>query len=415
MTDATHGDPTLAVERVFREVHGHAVASLARVLGDLTLAEDAVQDAFVIAGERWPVDGMPPNPHGWIVSTARHRGIDRVRRIERGRELERSSFEESIRVFDDTPVDPLPPEAVTDERLRLIFTCCHPALRSEHQVALTLKLLAGLSVEEIARAFLVTESTMAKRLTRAKYKIAAANVPYRVPPPTELPARLGPVLSVLYLIYNAGTEVSDATTAVRAEAIRLARAVVQLLPDEPEAAGLLALLLLNESRIPARGLGATPVLLRDQDRGRWDRSLIDEGQRLVRHCIRLDRPGPYQLQAAIQAVHGAAVTYADTDWSQIVSIYDHLLRLSPTPIVALNRAIAVLETEGPDTTLALLDELTDSLENYAPFHAARATALARTGDADAASRCYRLAAGLTATPERRAQLLRFAERPIELS
>ncbi len=191
--------------------------------------------------------------------------------------------------------------------------------------------------------------------------------------------------------------------------------MVQLLPDEPEAAGLLALLLLNESRIPARGLGATPVLLRDQDRGRWDRSLIDEGQRLVRHCIRLDRPGPYQLQAAIQAVHGAAVTYADTDWSQIVSIYDHLLRLSPTPIVALNRAIAVLETEGPDTTLALLGELTDPLENYAPFHAARATALARTGDADAASRCYRLAAGLTATPERRAQLLRFAERPIELS
>jgi len=276
-----------------------AVASLAGSFRDLSIAEDAVQDAFVVAAERWPVDGLPPNPAGWIITTARRRAIDRLRRSARGRELEAQL---------DLPGD-LDEEgysAISDDRLRLIFTCCHPALRMEHRVALTLRLLGGLSVEEIARAFLVSGSAMARRITRAKFKISAADIPYRVPHDADLPERVQGVLAVLYLIYNQGSENAlGEGAALRAEAIRLARALVRLMPDDPEAVGLLALLALNESRMPARLRDGGTVLLRDQDRSRWDGALIDEGQELLRMCIRRDRPGPYQLQAAVQAVHSA--------------------------------------------------------------------------------------------------------------
>jgi RNA polymerase sigma-70 factor, ECF subfamily len=343
------------VERVFREVYGHAVATLVRVFGDITVAEDAVQDAFVVAAHRWRSSGIPPNPAGWIVTTARHRAIDQLRRSSRGLELSRTIGD----LFGSRPgttADTREQEIhVTDDRLRLMFTCCHPALRTEHQVALTLRLLGGLSVDEIARAFLAAEPTMAKRLVRAKYKIKAAKIPYRIPAASDLPARLRPVLAVLYLIYSTGADELALRAQLRDEAIRLARALVALMPDEPEAAGLLALMLLNESRVPARTRNGSVVLLRDQERSAWDRDLISEGHSIVRDCIRRAHPGPYQLQAAIQAVHCNAETFEATDWTQIVTLYDHLYSVIPTPIVALNRAIALAETEGPDVGLATLD------------------------------------------------------------
>ena len=290
---------------------------------------------------------------------------------------------------------------MTDDRLRLIFTCCHPALRIEHQVALTLRLLGGLSVDQIARSFLVAEPTMAKRLVRAKYKIKAANVPYRVPAAPDLPARLRPVLSVLYLIYNTGADELVERAQLRDEAIRLARALVALMPDESEAAGLLALMLLNESRVPARTRNGAVVLLRDQDRSAWDRGLISDGHSIVRDCIRRAHPGPYQLQAAIQAVHCNADTFEATDWAQIVTLYDHLYSVTPTLIVALNRAISLTETEGPDIGLATLDALAGDLDNYCPLHAARGEALRRLGRSDEARVAYERAAELaTSTTDR---------------
>lgn len=381
------------VERVFREAHGQAVATLVRVFGDIGLAEDAVQDAFVVATERWPEEGIPPNPAGWIITTARNRAIDGLRRSARGRELHQETA-----VFgdvDDVPLEEVGP--VSDDQLRLIFTCCHPALRSEHQVALTLRLLGGLTVDEVARSFLVSEPAIARRLTRAKYKIKAAGIPYQVPADSDLPQRLRSVLSVIYLIYNTGLDDSD-RIALRVEAVRLARALVDLMPDEPEAAGLLALMLLSDSRVPARSSGGDLVRLADQDRSLWDSALIEEGQNIVRGCLRRNRPGPYQLQAAIQAVHSGTGSFEETDWPQIVTLYDHLASLMPTSVVALNRAIAVGETEGPDAALLEIDELSEDLNSYHLMHAARGEFLMRLGRTDEAREAYQRA-GQLATSE----------------
>ena len=390
-----HGEAT-GVGRVFREVYGQAVATLVRVFGDITLAEDAVQDAFVVASDRWRRDGIPANPAGWIVTTARNRAVDELRRSARGRELH-----EQVGAVATTSHGPAIEEwgedgPVRDDQLRLIFTCCHPALRTEHHLALTLRLLGGLSVEEVARSFLVSESTMAKRLVRAKYKIKAAKIPYRVPEEADLPERLQSVLSVLYLIYNTGLDGPE-RTSLRSEAIRLARALVELLPDEPEAAGLLALMLLSESRVPARTAKGALVLLRDQDRTKWDRTMIDEGHAIVRACIRRGRPGPFQLQAAIQAVHCHADSIEATDWPQIVALYDHLFAVMPTPVVALNRAIAIAEIEGPGAALTTLDAIAADLDNYPLMHAARGAMLRRLGQRAAAQAAFERAAHLAAT------------------
>jgi RNA polymerase sigma-70 factor, ECF subfamily len=397
----------IAVERVFREANGQAVATLIRTFGDITLAEDAVQDAFVVASDRWRREGIPPNPVGWIVTTARNRAIDDLRRSVRGRELReqlgavaRTSHEAGGEMWGDGPVK--------DDRLRLIFTCCHPALRPEHRVALTLRLLGGLGVDEVARLFLVSEPAMAKRLVRAKYKIKAANIPYRVPDDSDLPERLGSVLSVLYLIYNSGLEGPE-RGPLRGEAIRLARALAELMPDEPEAAGLLALMLLNESRVPARTVDDDLVLLRDQDRARWDRTMLQEGQAIVRACIRRGRPGPYQLQAAIQAVHGEADSFEKTDWPQIVTLYNQLFSVMPTSVVALNRAIAVAEVEGPGPALVMIDAIAPHLENYHLLHAARGTILRRLGRREDASVAFERAADLAVTEADRRFLVKQLE------
>ena len=395
--------------RIFREESGRSVAALVRAFGDIDLAEDAVQDAFAVAVQRWPRDGLPPNPGAWITTTARNRAIDRLRRDARGSELQRRAAALD-RAEHDPEQDPAhdPEEAVpvTDDRLRLIFTCCHPALSTEAQIALTLRLLGGLSTAEVAAAFLVPEATMAKRLVRAKHKIKAARIPYRVPAEAELTARLRPVLAVLYLVYNAGAGASSPPGAdLRDEAIRLARTVAALMPDEPEVLGLLALLLLTESRQPARFRGdGSLVVLADQDRDRWDRRLMDEGRALVRACLRRDQPGPYQLQAAINAVHSDAPSIEATDWPQILGLYDHLLELSPTPVVALNRAIAVAEVHGAANGLALVDEL--DLDGYYLWHATRADLLRRLGREHEAALAFGRAAELAPSDAERAYLER---------
>ena len=405
MTRGRAASEVSAVEHVFREAYGQAVATLVRIFGDITLAEDAVQEAFAVASRRWPSDGIPPNPAGWIVTTARNRAIDELRRSTRGRQL----HEQLGAVTSTSGEQELEGDGrVKDDRLRLIFTCCHPALRTEHRVALTLRLLGGLSVEEVARSFLVSEQAMAKRLVRAKYKISAAKIPYRVPDQADLPERLRSVLSVLYLIYNTGLDDPE-RASLRREAIRLARALVELMPDEPEAAGLLALMLLSEARVPARTHEGELVLLRDQDRARWDRTLIDQGQAIVRGCIRRDQPGPYQLQAAIQAVHCAADSFDATDWRQIVTLYDHLNSIMPTPVVALNRAIAVAEVDGPGPALAQIDAIARKLDGYHLMHAARGTMLRRLGRRDDARAALGRAAELAATETNR----RFLAHQIE--
>jgi len=335
--------------------------------------------------------GRSPNPGGWITTTARNRAIDRLRRESRGRQL----LGELAVLSPGNDDHGMPAEEVgpvQDDRLRLIFTCCHPALSTEAQVALTLRLLGGLSIEEVARCFLVTEAAMAQRLARAKRKIKAAHIPYRVPADDELTNRLRPVLAVLYLVYNAG-HLRTTEPDLRAEAIRLARILATLMPDEPEVAGLLALLLLAESRGASRTRpDGTLVLLGEQDRTRWDRALIEEGHTIVRRCLRRNQPGPYQLQAAINAVHTDAATFEQTDWAQIVALYDHLLALAPTPIVALNRAIAIGEVHGPAAALALIDEL--DLDGYHPYHATRADFLCRLGRNPEAAAAYNRAAAL---------------------
>lgn len=375
------------------------MATLAGVFRDIDIAEEAVQEAFAVALDRWPELGVPDNPGAWITTTARNRAINRLNREARGRELLR---ERAVLV----PVNPEAEEvgAVRDDVLRLLFTCCHPALATEAQVALTLRLLGGLTTEDVARAFLVSESAMAQRLVRAKRKIKAARIPYRVPEAHDLPDRLRSVLAVIYLIYNAGLS-SRAGDELRPEAIRLARTLTELMPDEAEAAGLLALLLLTEARSPARhDASGALVTLGQQDRARWDHAMIEEGHEIVRRCLRRDRPGPYQLQAAINAVHTDAARAGQTDWHQIVALYDDLLALSPTPVVALNRAIAIGETRGPADALALVDEL--DLDGYGPYHAARADLLARLGRTDHAREEYDRAAELAATEAERDFLAR---------
>jgi RNA polymerase sigma-70 factor, ECF subfamily len=403
---ATGGETGL--ERVFREVYGQAVATLIRIFGDITLAEDAVQEAFVVAADRWRIDGIPPNPAGWIVTTARNRAIDDLRRSGRrlGLHQQLASFASTSQ---DLSADGQEDEGpVRDDQLRLIFTCCHPALRTEHRVALTLRLLGGLSVAEVARSFLVSEPAMAKRLVRAKYKIRAAKIPYRVPRERELPERLRSVLSVLYLIYNAGLDGPE-RAPLRAEAIRLARALAELMPDEPEAAGLLALMLLNESRAAARTAEGALVLLRDQDRTTWDRAMIEEGHAIVRSCIRRGQPGPFQLQAAIQAVHCNADSFGATDWPQIVALYDHLFSILPTPVIALNRAIAIAETEGPGAALSTVDAIGPDLDGYHLMHAARGTMLRQLGRRDAARAAFACAARLAPTEAERGFLAQQVE------
>ncbi len=392
-TVADHRDST-EVERVFREVYGQAVATLVRLLGDITLAEDAVQDAFVVASDRWPRNGTPPNPAGWIVTTARNRAIDDHRRMARGKELHGEIVATDFH-GEEVP-DPGEDGSVSDDQLRLIFTCCHPALRPDHRVALTLRLPGGLSVDEVARSFLVSESAMAKRLVRAKYKIRAARIPYRIPAEAELPERLRSVLSVVYLIYNTGINDPE-RAALQTDAIRLGRSLVELMPDEPEVAGLLALMLLSESRAAARTAQGSLVLLADQDRTIWDLGMIDEGHAIVHACVRRGEPGPYQLQAAIQAVHCDADSFESTDWHQIIALYDHLFSIMPTPVVALNRAIALGEVSDPDVALSALDAIAPSLENYHLMHAARGTALRRLGLSDQAIEAFERAEHLAAS------------------
>lgn len=391
------------VERALRGAHGPAVATLARVLGDLTLAEDAVQDAVVVALRRWPAHGIPDNPTGWIVTTARNRAVDELRRAARGRHLDGQLATAGPAAVG--PGELLEATVIRDDQVRLIFTCCHPALRVEHQVALTLRLVGGLGVDQVARGFLVSESTMSKRLVRAKAKIKAAHIPYRVPTDAELPGRLRSVLSVLYLIYNAGSDHADGTE-LRVEAIRLGRVLVSLMPDEPEVWGLLALMLLCEARVPAQVRPDDVVLLREQDRTRWDRSLIREGHQLVRRCITRDQPGPFQLQAAIQAVHCDAARFEDTDWPQIVSLYDLLYQAMPTPVVAMNRAIAQAETAGPDMALAQLDALATDLPDYHLLHAARAIMLRGLGREDQAVPAFDRAIDLAPDPRSKRVLVR---------
>jgi RNA polymerase sigma-70 factor, ECF subfamily len=395
-------DGAAAVERVFREEYGRLIASLVRRFGDIDLAEEAAGEALVTALEKWPASGVPPNPGGWLTTTAGNRAIDRIRREK----LRDAKHQAALMSFDGTPHEPTGP--VEDDRLRLIFTCCHPALALESRIALTLRLLGGLTVAEIAQAFLVPEATMAQRITRAKKKIAAAKVPYRVPEASDLPERLRGVLTVLFLVFNEGYLATGDGDPVRAEltaeSIRLTRILRQLLPEEPEVTGLLGLMVLIEARRESRVRNGQLVPLGEQDRGGWDRALVAQGHDLVRECLVTNRPGRYQILAAINAVHTDAPNASDTDWSQVVALYDQLTRLDASPIVALNRAVAVAELDGPEVALALVDQL--PLTGYHAWHAARADLLRRLGRSAEAKDAYDAAIAATRNSAERAYLSR---------
>ncbi len=409
MTEAdSQVDTPRAIERIYREEYGRIVASLVRRFGSIDIAEEAAAEALLKAVEKWPADGVPPNPGAWLTTTAANGAIDKIRR-ESHRDAKHQA---ALMITDDTPHEPT--GLVEDDRLRLIFTCCHPALAPEARVALTLRLLGGLTVAEIAQAFLVPETTMAQRITRAKKKISAAKIPYRVPGPEDLPPRLSAVLAVVYLVFNEGYLSSSADAPIReeltAEAIRLGRILRQLLPDVPEVAGLLALMLLTESRRTSRVAGGELVPLQDQDRGGWDRALIAEGHDLVRECLAAGRPGPYQIQAAINAVHTDAPTAADTDWGQIATLYDQLQAVTPSPFVELNRAVAIAELDGPDLALTLVDRL--DMTAYHAWHATRADLLRRLGRSAEARAAYDAAIAAT---ENAAEIAYLARRRAQLS
>ena len=394
---------------VFRRESGRCTATLIRILGDVDVAEDAVAEAFAIAAARWPVEGTPPNPGGWIVTTARNRAIDRLRR-----ESTRDARHQASHHLYETDMDPdRNPDldeldgfvdVVADDQLRLMFLCCHPALSADAQVALTLRLLGGLETPEIARSFVVPEATIAQRIVRAKRKLRDNNAPYRIPRPAELPDRLVPVLAAIFLIFTEGHTATSGDVLTRAdlstEAIRLGQVLVDLMPDEPEAVGLLALMLLTDARRPARTApDGTMVRLADQDRALWDRDRIATGHELVRACLRRNQPGPYQIQAAIAAVHDDASSHAATDWGQIVALYDQLHALNPNPVVGLNRAIAIAEAHGPAAGLAeLATQDTERLADYQAYHAARADLLVRAGRRHEAAEAYDRAIQITTNP-----------------